>query len=119
MKTTKKTVKEVKEIQEIDLPEAIKKWKQQYGRVYQSIVADEKIIWRTITRTEYKDIINRKFDDNEDIAYYQRQEALAELVILYPTSKEKIVEDFAGVADYISTECMTKSGFGLNNTEAL
>lgn len=116
MKTTKKTKEE---IQEIDLPEHIEKWKKEYGKVYKSIIADEKIIWRTLSRTEYKNLMSKKYEGSEDDAYYARQEDMAETVMLYPTDKKQIVEDFAGVADFIATDCMIKSGFGANTTEEL
>lgn len=115
----KATTKKAKEIQEIDLPELIEKWKKEYGRVYQSKIADEKIIWRTLTRGEYKELVSTKFDENEDLDYYARQEAITEKIMLYPANKKALINDFAGVADFISAECMIKSGFGMNTTEEL
>ena len=112
---------------EQQLQMAIDKGKKKFGKVYKTIIADEAIVWRKLKRSEYKEIMNlviyeeiekvdedgNKFIDeveDPDGTYDARQEAIAELVILYPN--KNIVEDMAAVADIISTECMIKSGFG-------
>ena len=112
---------------EQQLQMAIDKGKKKFGKVYKTIIADEAIVWRKLKRSEYKEIMNlviydeiEKEDENgnkfidevedPDRTYDARQEAIAELVILYPS--KSIVEDMAAVADIISTECMIKSGFG-------
>lgn len=103
----------------LDLEQEIELWKKEYGSVYQTTIADEKIIWRTLKRSEYIQLMTGEYNENEDLAYFERQEAAAKLVMLYPKNTEEIIEDFAGIAEIISSECMIKSGFGSSYTEAL
>lgn len=103
----------------LDLEQEIELWKKEYGNVYQTTIADEKIIWRTLKRSEYIQLMTNEYNENEELAYFERQEAAAKLVMLYPKNVEEIIEDFAGIAEIISTECMIKSGFGSSYTEAL
>ena len=111
---------------EEELQTIIDKAKKKYGKVYKTILADEVIIWRTLKRSEYKNIMNMveykeevtvdengnsitNFVQDDDATYDLRQEEIAKTVIIYPAG---IVEQMAAVADIISTECMLKSGFG-------
>lgn len=107
------------EVKNLDLEQEIELWKKKYGSVYQTTIADEKIIWRTLKRSEYIGLMTREYNENEELAYYERQEEAAKLVMLYPKNIDEIIEDFAGIAEIISTECMIKSGFGSSYTEAL
>lgn len=107
------------ETKELDLEQKIELWKEQYKHVYQTTIADEKVIWRTLKRSEYIELMTKEYNENEDLAYYERQEEAAKKVILYPENTSEFVEDFAGIAEMITNECMAKSGFGMNYTEAL
>ena len=82
-------------------------------------VAGIEIIWRKLKRSEYKEIMSTKYDDNEDIQYFERQDAMARKVILYPENVDMLLEDYAGVSDIIATETMIKTGFGIANTKAV
>lgn len=120
---------------EEQLQVVIDKAKKKYGKVYKTYLADETIIWRKLTRKEYKEIMDAvivkqipALDENGeplldeagntimqevddlDATYDLRQELIAKAVILYPNNS--IVDDMAACADIISTECMIKSGFG-------
>lgn len=103
----------------LDLEQEIELWKKEYGSVYQTIIADEKIIWRTLKRSEYIKLMTQEYNENEDLAYFEKQEAATRMVMLYPKNVDDIIEDFAGIADIISNECMIKSGFGSSYTESL
>ena len=63
--------------------------------------------------------MSTKYDDNEDIQYFERQDAMARKVILYPENVDMLLEDYAGVSDIIATETMIKTGFGIANTKAV
>lgn len=60
-----------------------------------------------------------KFDENEDINYFERQDFMAKKVILYPENVDSLLEDYAGISDIIATETMVKTGFGIANTKAV
>ena len=131
-KTTKKkeeVVDKIEKVKEVE-PEAevIKlseveiladQLKEKHGEVFVTSVAGIEIIWRKLKRSEYKEIMSTKYDDNEDIQYFERQDAMARKVILYPENVDMLLEDYAGVSDIIATETMIKTGFGIANTKAV
>ena len=131
-KTTKKkeeVVEKIEKVKEVE-PEAevIKlseveiladQLKEKHGEVFVTSVAGIEIIWRKLKRREYKEIMSTKYDDNEDIQYFERQDAMARKVILYPENVDMLLEDYAGVSDIIATETMIKTGFGIANTKAV
>lgn len=109
-------VKQEKTIEQI--AEDIKK-EQGLKEVFITDIADQKIIWRKLKRSEYKEIMTREYSENEDLAYFEKQDFVASKVILYPENVEELLEDFAGIADIIATETMVKTGFGLTETKAV
>lgn len=124
---TKITEEEIKEVEEMDTEEIavqkiIDKFKKQYKRIYETDVAGERIIWRPIKRSEYREIMayeDKELSDREIV--YVREEMMAKKVILYPKT-EDIIEEFAGVAEVIADECMYYSGFmpnGIKPTKQL
>ena len=109
-------VKQEKTIEQI--AEDIKK-EQGLKEVFITDIADQKVIWRKLKRSEYKEIMTREYSENEDLAYFEKQDFVASKVILYPENAEELLEDFAGIADIIATETMVKTGFGLTETKAV
>lgn len=97
------------------------KIKKEHGlkEVFITDIAGQKVIWRTLKRSEYKEAMTTNFDENEDLAYYERQDFVASKVILYPENAEELIEEFAGISDIIATETMVKTGFGLSNTKTV
>ena len=87
--------------------------------VFITDIADQKVIWRKLKRSEYKEVMTREYDENEDLAYFEKQDFVASKVILYPENVEELLEDFAGIADIIATETMVKTGFGITETKAV
>ena len=108
--------------EEIAVQKIIDKFKKQYKRIYETDVAGERIIWRPIKRSEYREIMayeDKELSDREIV--YVREEMMAKKVILYPKT-EDIIEEFAGVAEVIADECMYYSGFmpnGIKPTKRL
>ena len=98
------------------IAEDIKK-KNGYKEIYITNVAGINVIWRKLKRSEYKEAMTTKFNDNEDLEYLDRQDFVAKKVILYPENVDELLEDFAGIADIISTETMVKTGFGVTDTK--
>ena len=109
-------VKQEKTIEQI--AEDIKK---EHGlkEVFITDIAGQFVIWRKIKRSEYKEVMTREYDENEDLAYFEKQDFVASKVILYPENVEELLEDFAGIADIIATETMVKTGFGITETKAV
>lgn len=110
------------EIKETPMPltpaeEAAVNLKKTYKEVFITNVADIQIVWRKIKRSEYKKAMSIKFDDNEDINFFERQEYMARKVILFPENIDELLEDYAGVSDIIATETMVKTGFGITSTK--
>ena len=120
-KVTEEQVEEVVEtVKELSPAEtAAEKLKEIHGDVFITTVADVEIVWRKLKRSEYKEAMSIKFDENEDINYFERQEKKKKKVILYPENVDALLEDYAGVSDIIATETMIKTGFGIANTKAV
>ena len=102
-------VKQEKTIEQI--AEDIKK---EHGlkEVFITDIADQKVIWRKLKRSEYKEVMTREYDENEDLAYFEKQDFVASKVILYPENVEELLEDFAGIADIIATETTARQAMG-------
>ena len=120
-KATEEHVEEVVEtVKELSPAEtAAEKLKEIHGDVFITTVADVEIVWRKLKRSEYKEAMSIKFDENEDINYFERQDFMAKKVILYPENVDSLLEDYAGISDIIATETMVKTGFGIANTKAV
>lgn len=120
-KVSEENVEEVVEtINELSPAEqAAEKLKEIHGDVFITKVADIEVVWRKLKRSEYKEAMSIKFDENEDINYFERQDFMAKKVILYPENVDALLEDYAGVSDIVATETMIKTGFGIANTKAV
>ena len=120
-KATEEQVEEVVEtVKELSPAEtAAEKLKEIHGDVFITTVAGVEIVWRKLKRSEYKEAMSIKFDENEDINYFERQDFMAKKVILYPENVDSLLEDYAGISDIIATETMVKTGFGIANTKAV
>lgn len=126
MKTTttkKKTTVKEKEIKTVvELTEAEKaaiELKKEHGEVYITTVGEIDIVWRKLKRSEYKEAMTTEFSDNPDVQYYEKQDFIAKKVILFPEDVEKLIENYAGVADVVATETLIKTGFGITNTRTV
>lgn len=115
---TNETV-EVKKEKTIEMIADEIKTKHGLKEVFITDIAGQFVIWRKIKRSEYKEVMTREYDENEDLAYFEKQDFVASKVILYPENVEELLEDFAGIADIIATETMVKTGFGITETKAV
>lgn len=109
------TEKTEKEISQIDA------WKKEYGRIFKSVIDGKDYIWRRIKRKEYSSVMAMKDGADVDERIYNRQFAIAKLVVLNIDSEEleRELNDLAGLATTISEEVMEKSGFNLSETTEL
>jgi len=87
----------------------IENWKRQYGDIYMTKFDSETFIWRTLTRLEFKNLLNTEGDQTE----WYREERLAELCVLWPLdyNHEKIIDGKAGTPAILADQIMNKSGF--------
>jgi hypothetical protein len=97
----------------------IKVWKAKHGEVYvTSISFDKHIVWRTLTRLEYKQLV-KKMEQliqsgqlSSAEANMWNEEAITELCILYPSfDKESLTKEMAGLPSLIAQEVLEASGF--------
>jgi len=97
----------------------IKQWKKQYGEVYvTSLSFDKHIVWRVLSRIEYKQLVKKMESlvqagqiTNAE-ANMWNEESIAELCILYPGyDKAALTADMAGLPSLISQEVLEASGF--------
>lgn len=113
MKVENKTTK--KDMDQISV------WKEEYGKIFKSVIDGKDYIWRRIKRSEYAAIMAMKDGDDVDERIYNRQLEMAKLVILNLDAEEleRELDDLAGLATTISEEVLDKSGFNLSETVEL
>lgn len=101
--------------------EQIDEWKEQYGKIYKSVVGDKEYIWRRIKRSEYAGIMALKDGTDVDERIYNRQCAMVKTVVLNidKDELEEELEELAGLAITISEEVLEKSGFNITETVEL
>jgi hypothetical protein len=118
MKTTEQN--KTLDTDSIAFEQKVQQLKNKYGAIYQIEIADQRIIFRPITRKEYKEVMNLKAEDGEESIVMKREDIIAKHSIVYPeaTEVETLLEEYAGVAEVICDECMKISGF-LNNNERI
>jgi hypothetical protein len=97
----------------------IKIWKKEHGEVYVTSLSFEKhIVWRTLTRIEYKHLV-KKMEQlvaagqlSSAEANMWNEESIAEICILFPSfDKAAITKEMAGMPSLISQEVLEASGF--------
>lgn len=97
----------------------IKAWKKEFGEVYvTSISFDKHIVWRVLSRIEYKQLVKKmeqmmqagQMSSSE--ANMWNEEAISELCILFPSyDKRALTEEMAGLPSLIAQEVLEASGF--------
>lgn len=105
----------IKEQDELSLEQKIAQWRKEYKNIYKTVIDDEVYIWRKIKRSEYIDIHNSIFNNEEvpdDLKFWIKQEEIAKTVLLYPEDAEAAMEESAGIPTVISQDCLNRSGFG-------
>lgn len=97
----------------------IKNWKSMFGDVYvTSITFDKHIVWRTLNRNEYKQLV-KKMEQlvqagqlSTAEANLWNEESITEICILYPSyDKVALSSDMAGLPSLLSQEILEASGF--------
>lgn len=95
----------------IDIDQVLE-WKQSYEAIYQTTILDQRFIYRTIGREEYKQIILM------DLGLGEFQEAICHTAILYPQEFD-FSKGIAGIAEIISDNILDVSGLQLNQAGEL
>lgn len=91
----------------------VKKWKQQYGAIYQTTVCDIDFIWRELTNHEYKYAMEQF--ENE----HAREDYVCGLCVLSPGDFDWTTCE-AGIACMLTLEILKSSGFaGTSSQEFL
>jgi hypothetical protein len=97
----------------------IKQWKAMFGDVYvTSITFDKHIVWRTLNRNEYKQLV-KKMEQlvqagqlSTAEANLWNEESITEICILFPSyDKVALASDMAGLPSLLSQEILEASGF--------
>lgn len=94
-------------------------WKEQYGDVFVTAVTAEKfIVWRTLTRFEYRRLVKNLEEGlstgqvSQAEANMNNEDAIAELCILFPPySRVNSSSELAGLASTITAQVMEASAF--------
>lgn len=97
----------------------IKQWKSMFGDVYvTSITFDKHIVWRTLNRNEYKQLV-KKMEQlvqagqmSTAEANLWNEEAITEICLLFPAyDKIALSNEMAGLPSLLSQEILEASGF--------
>ena len=106
---------EIVEPEDLAFARKLAELKKTNKRVYMTEIAGEKILWRPLKRSEYKDMLNMEFPEgtSEEDKVYDRETFIALHVILYP---KDAADEIALAAEIITSVCMEKSGFSERNT---
>lgn len=87
----------------------IEEWKDKYGSVYFTPFEGETFIWRTLSRSEYREIIR-----DTELTMLDREEKITDKCILFPRNfscDTYTKNGKAGVPSLLSEMVMDKSGF--------
>lgn len=86
----------------------VEEWKMRFGDIYSTTIDEETYVWRTLTRTEYKEILKIKGADG-----LYREERICEKCVLWPIgySHLQMAAGKAGVPTLLAEQIMDKSGF--------
>ena len=129
---TKKTNKEVKEDltqnketekETSSLEEKIIELKKKYPKLYRNIIGNNIVIWKPISRLDYKNIRNLeipadiKDDEDEKLFFHQKQIVLT--AVVYPENMEDIINETELLVDPFADIILGKSGFDISRTETL
>lgn len=92
----------------------VETWKIRFGEVFATEFDETIFVWRTLSRTEYKEVLSIK---NADPMY--REERICEKCVLWPKGYDHIAmaRGKAGIPSLLAEQIMDKSGF-LPNGEA-
>ena len=106
---------EIVEPEDLAFARKLAELKKTNKRVYMTEIAGEKILWRPLKRSEYKQMLNLEFPEgtSEEDKLYDRETFIAKCAVLYP---EDAVDEIALCAEIITSVCMEKSGFSERNT---
>jgi hypothetical protein len=105
----------------------IVEWKKEYGDVYITEISyDRYVVWRTIYRGEYKNLvqqINQMMDSgkfNEIEINMFNEETICGLCVLFPQyTQEELDKELAGMPSIISQMILENSGFRPIDTRQL
>lgn len=103
-----------------ELNARIQAWKTEHGKIFKTVIDGEEYIWRKLKRKEYVALMSAKYEEEDvEARIYTRQEEITKQVVLYPENIEALIIENAGLATTIADEVITRSGFGLTETQEL
>lgn len=90
----------------------VENWKHKYGDVYMTKFDSETFIWRTISRSEYKEVLNMESEGDQPADWF-REEVVTDRCVIWPTDfdYEDIGDGKAGIPAVLAEKIMNKSGF--------
>ena len=94
----------------------VENWKQEHDDVYRIDFENEVYIFRTISRFEYKQLMN-SLEGNQENSGWFREEKLCNMAVLWPKdyNHDKMSNGKAGIPTVVSEYIMSKSGFNSNS----
>lgn len=86
-------------------------WRKQYNTVYMTEIEDVQIIWRGLSRAEFRKVVDAYEDE------FERAEYVARLCVLDPQIDDWSNEIYAGVPEILAQNILRESGFSPEDTK--
>ena len=95
----------------------VENWKNEFGDIYRIDFDSETIIFRTVSRFEYKQMVNNIEGNQGSNTNWFREEQICDKAVLYPEdyTREKMTDGKAGIPTVVSEYILSKSGFNSNS----
>lgn len=100
-------------------------WKEQYGQVYVSEFFGKYVVWRPLSRFEYRRLVKNLEQAlstgqvSQAEANLNNEESIAELCVLFPPYDRRDTKNMAGIASSIAQSVMDTSGFTVSDVRQL
>lgn len=91
----------------------IENWKKEFGDVYRIDFDEQPFIFRTISRFEYKQMVNEVEGNQSNQTTWFREEQICQKAVLFPEGygRDEMTEGKAGIPTVVSEYVLSKSGF--------
>ncbi len=99
--------------------EMITQWKAEHGKIFESVIDDERYIWKKLKRKDFVEIMSQFTDEDSEVAYMKRQDLIAIKTVIYPSNIEELIEENAFLSKVLSEEVLAHAGLRFEKTQEL
>lgn len=96
---------------EQEMNRQLEAWREEYTAVYVTEIEDIQIVWRGLSRSEYRKVMESYEDEHE------RAEYVCRICVLNPIIDDWSNDIYAGVPDVLTQNILRESGFSNDSTK--